>query len=133
MDTNQTGRLDRVETEVSTIRSEMGSVIRDVGSLKADVRGLGSVLGRIEQSMLRAQDRDENKEDRSKPNVVAIISVLITIISIIVGGAWVIGGQLARQDERSVWIERIVSKSEQRLWVGHNGGTTNGESRQEEK
>lgn len=116
---SHSGRLDRVEAEVATIRTEMGG-------LKADVKGLGAILGRIEQSVLRAQERDDSREERSKPNLVAVISVLITLISIIVGGAWLISGQLARQDERSEYQQRQIDRNEQRLWVGHGQGASDG-------
>lgn len=117
-------RIGRVEGEVQTIRSEMGGLKSDVSSLKGDVKGLGSILGRIEQGVLRAQDKSEEREHASKPNLVAVVSVLITIISIIVGGAWLISGQLSRMDERSEWIQRQIDRTERRLWNGraHHGG-----------
>lgn len=113
-DTNAT-RLDRVETEVSVIRSEMGG-------LKADVRSLGAVLSRIEAGVAKAQERTEERDERSKPNLIAVISVLITIISIIVGGAWVIGGQLARLDERSLSRDREMVRVHQDMRDQRNGG-----------
>lgn len=115
-------RIGRVESEVSTIRGEMGALTGEVTSLKADVKGLGGILGRIEQGVLRAQEKSEEREVAGKPNLVAIVSVLITIISIIVGGAWLISGQLARMDERGHWIEKQLDRNEQRLWTSHQGG-----------
>lgn len=107
-------RLDRVETEVSTIRSEMSG-------LKADVRGLGTILSRIEDGVLRAQERAENREAAGRPSLVAVVSILITIIATLVGGAWLVGGQLARLDERSVQREKDVD----RLWGEIRGGQQN--------
>jgi uncharacterized protein (UPF0335 family) len=115
-------RIERVETEVQTVRTEMATLTRDVGGLKADVKGLGSILGRIEQGVLRAQEKSEERDLAGKPNLVAVVSVLITIISIIVGGAWLISGQLARMDERSQWVMKQIDKNEQRIWRAHKGG-----------
>lgn len=114
-------RIGRVENEVSAIRGEMGALTTEVTGLKADVKGLGGILGRIEQGVLRAQERADEREVAGKPNLVAIVSVLITIISIIVGGAWLISGQLARMDERGHWIEKQLDRNEQRLWINKGG------------
>lgn len=89
------GRLTRVETDVNTIRSEMGSIKTEMTSVKADIRGLGGILERIEDSVTRSQDQQDQRLERSRPNMVAVATVLITIISILVGGAWTISGQLA--------------------------------------
>lgn len=94
-------RLDHVETEVRTIRSEMGELKSDVGRLSGDVRALGGILGRIEAGVERAQEKNEQKEQAGRPSIVALVSVLVTIISIIVGGAWMISGNLAKQEERA--------------------------------
>lgn len=99
-------RLDRVETEVLTIRTEMGGIKADVGGLTSDVRALGGILGRIERGVEAAQAKHEEKEQASKPNMLAIVSVLITIISIIVGGAWMISGNISRMDERDKMRDR---------------------------
>lgn len=94
-------RLDRVEGEVSSIRGEIGTLTRDVGSVQSDVKGLGAILGRIETGVERAQAKNDDRLERSKPNLTAVVSVLITIISILVGGAWLIGGQLAALSVRT--------------------------------
>jgi hypothetical protein len=114
-------RVARVETEVQAIRGEMGALTGEVSGLKADVKGLGAILGRIEQGVLRAQERADEREVAGKPNLIAIVSVLITIISIIVGGAWLISGQLSRMDERSVWIQHMIDRNEQRIWLDRGG------------
>lgn len=105
-------RLDRVESDVQTIRSEMGTMTSEIGAVKADVRGLSAILSRIEDGVMRAQERHEDREAAAKPNPVLLASVLITFMSIIVGGAWVIGGSIARDDERSTWITRELDRLE---------------------
>lgn len=84
----------------------MTQLSTDVTGLKADVKGLGGILGRIEQGVLRSQEKSEEKEASSRPNLVALISILITIISILIGGAWTIAGALARSDERDIQRSR---------------------------
>jgi hypothetical protein len=120
-------RIVRVESEVQSLRDGMGQLSTDLGNLKADVKGLASILGRIEQGVLRAQERSDEREVAGKPSIVALVSVLITVISIIVGGAWLISGQLSRMDERSIWIQRQIERNEQRLWLGRG---THGEPTQ---
>ena len=115
-------RISAVETEVQTIRSEVGGMRTELGVVKADVKGLGAILNRIEQGILRAQDQQDHREAQSKPNLVAVVSVLITMITIIVGGAWAISGQLSRMDERSIWVQRQIDRNEHRLWREHAGG-----------
>lgn len=117
------GRLDRVESEVSTIRGEIGGIIKDVSAVRADVRGLGSVLQRIEQGVSNAQQRFDDDKQASRINPIAMGSVLLTIISILVGGSWLISGELSRHDERSIHQQRQVDRIEQRMWVsGVRGG-----------
>ena len=72
-------RLSAVETEVQTIRTEMGGIRTEMVAVKSDVKGLGAILGRIEEGILRAQDQQDQKERLSKPNLVAIVSVIITV------------------------------------------------------
>jgi cell division protein FtsB len=105
---NYEARFNRVEGEMGSLRGEVSTLTNDVAGLKADVKGLGGILGRIEQGVLRAQEKSDEKEDRNKPNLIAVVSVLITIISIIVGGAWMIGGALARSDERDKQRDREI-------------------------
>lgn len=87
----------------------MVSLSSDVAGLKSDVKGLGNILGRIEQGVLRAQEKSEEKEDRNRPNLIAVVSILITIITILVGGAWTIGGNQARSDERDKQRDREIA------------------------
>jgi hypothetical protein len=125
---SDSSRLDRVENDITTIRTEMGGIVRDVGGLKSDVRGLGAVLTRIEDSISKAQERHDDREDRARPSLVAVVSVLITVISMLIGGAWLIAGQLGRQDERSVWQQRQMDRVEHRVWLHQNdrGGDRSG-------
>jgi hypothetical protein len=124
-------RLDRVEGEVGAIRSEMSGMRTDMSQVQADVKGLGAILSRIEQGVLRAQEQQDQREALAKHSPVAIATVLVTIMSLLVGGAWMIGSNVARVDERSQWMERQQELTEQHVWVmahpGHNGGATSGE------
>lgn len=108
------GRLDRVETEVSSIRTDIGGLKSELTGLKGDVRGLGSILQRIEEGVSQAQQRFETDKRDNRINPVAMASVLITIISILVGGAWLIGGQLSGLAVRTSELanQRVVDAAE---------------------
>ena len=123
MDVNAHGeRLDRVETEVATIRDEMGGLKSEMSGLKSDVRGLGGILQRIEQGVAQAQQRFDDDKQASRTNPVALATVLLSIISILIGGAWLVSGELARHDERSTHQLRQLVLAEQRQWEGRNRG-----------
>lgn len=96
-------RLDRVEIEVSEIRTGMAE-------MRSELRGLSGFMSRIERA-LESRDRDD-AEDRkaSRPNIIAIVAVLISIISALIGGAWLIGGQNARFDERDRQRDRELAR-----------------------
>jgi hypothetical protein len=114
---NHDARIGRVESEMGGLRQEVGTLTTDMVGLKSDVKGLGGILGRIEEGVLRAQQKSEEKESASRPNFIAVISILITIISIIVGGAWAISGQLSRMDERDLQRNReldLITKARDR-------------------
>lgn len=122
---SEAARLDRVETEVSSIRTEQLQLRDEVGGLKATVQSFGAVLTRIEDGIVRAQERDDHAKERSRPNITAVISVLVTIILALVGGSWVTAGQIARQDERALaqvremdqlheWVARMDNRQWQR-------------------
>lgn len=102
-------RLDKVESEVSTIRTEMAG-------LKSDVRGLGSILSRIEQGVASAQQRFDDDKHASRVNPIALATVLLAIITTLIGGAWLIGGELARQDEQNIYQQRTIDTTERRQW-----------------
>jgi hypothetical protein len=93
-------RLDRVEDEISTIRSEMGGLKTEMGLVKADVRGLSAILSRIEQGVVRAQDQQDERDTRSRTPPIALATVLVTIMSLLVGGAWMIGSTTAATNAR---------------------------------
>lgn len=118
----QSVRLDRVETEVSTIRNEMGGIKSEVSGLKAQMRGFGDVLQRIDAGVAAAQQRFEDDKQASRINPIALATVLISIISILVGGAWLVSGELARHDERSAFQQRSIDKIEQRQWDSRAAG-----------
>lgn len=124
-------RLDRVEGEVSGIRSEMGDIKTEMGRVQADVRGLGAILTRIEQGVLRSQEQQDQREASSRHSPVAVATVLVTIMSLLVGGAWMAGSNIARLDERSTWEQRQEDRLEQRVWiVDHRGEQPRGEPSQ---
>lgn len=112
-------RLTHVEREVSTIRGEMAGLTKEMGDVRADVRGLGSILGRIEQGVAEAQQRFDNDKQAARLNPIALATVLLSIITILVGGAWLISGELARHDERSIYQQRMLDRVEQRQWALH--------------
>lgn len=87
-----------------------------MAEIRSDVRGLGSILQRIETGVAEAQQRFDNREQASRLNPIAMGSVLLTIISILVGGSWLISGELARHDERSMYQQRILDRMELRQW-----------------
>lgn len=116
-------RVERVETDVLNLRSDFASVTRDIDAVKSDIKALGGILVRIESGVQRAQEKSEERSERNKPNLTAIVSVLITIISILVGGAWLISGSLATFDERTTERSREfdqlhaqIARVEQHQW-----------------
>jgi hypothetical protein len=86
-------RLDKVEGEMTTVRTEMAG-------LKAQMRGFGDVLNRIEQGVASAQQRFDDDKQAARINPIALATVLISIISILVGGAWLVSGGLATSATR---------------------------------
>jgi len=106
-------RLARVEAEVVTMREDFSVFTRDMDVVKGDLKSLGNILNRIETGVLRAQEKAEERSERNKPNLTAIVSVLITIISILVGGAWLIGGSLSTLTVRTT--ESLRERDEMRI------------------
>lgn len=123
-------RLDRVESEVGAMRSDMGGLRTEVSNVQADVRSLGTILKRIEEGMLRAQDQQDQKEAQSRHSPVAVATVLITFMSMLVGGAWMIGSNAARMDERTNMLLREQDRTDARMWYIDHGGQQRGESNQ---
>lgn len=113
-DTNQ--RFEKVETEVSNLRDDFSLFTRDLDVVKSDIKALGGILIRIEGGVTRAQEKAEERSERSKPNLTAIVSVLITIISILVGGAWLIGSSLSNLTVRTQ--ESLRERDEIRIELG---------------
>lgn len=101
-DVEHGSRLTRVESEVETIRGELNS-------LNSQMSSFGSILQRIEQGIT-------NDRQASRINPIALATVLITIISVLVGGSWLISGELARGDERSAYQMKMIDRVEQRQW-----------------
>jgi hypothetical protein len=153
---NTNSRLGRVEAEADGMRSEMGGIKAemsgiksDVSGLKSDVKAFGGILSRIEQGVARNQERSEEKESQGRPSLVAMISVLITLISIIVGGAWVISGSLARQDasitradqtaavlvavrDREVdQLKTRIDRNEEHIWDNRRAPSSTGSAKQD--
>lgn len=121
-------RLDKVETEVQTITREMGGLKSDMSGIKAGMRGLGDILQRIDASVSAAQQQWQDDKQASRINPIALTTVLISIISILVGGAWLVSGAIARQDERSIHQQQIIDRVEQRQWAisGRQQGGSDG-------
>lgn len=109
-------RVTRVEGDVEVIKTEIGGIKAQMTGLQSDMRGLASILHRIEEGVASAQQRHENDKLASRMNPIAFGSVLLTIISILVGGAWLISGELARHDERSFHQQRMIDQIERRQW-----------------
>ena len=109
-------RLTRVEGEVEAIRGDLGGIKTNMTKLETSMRGLGDILQRIEQNVAQAQDRHDHEKMASRLNPIAFASILITIITILVGGAWTISGQLAREDERSQVQMHQIELIEFRQW-----------------
>lgn len=114
-------RISRVEGEVEAIRNDLGGIKTEMSGLKAGMRGLGDVLQRIEQSVASAQQQWQDDKQASRINPIALATVLISIISILVGGAWLVSGDLARHDERSIYQQRLIDKLERQQEGGSNG------------
>lgn len=110
-------RLTRVENEVSGIKT-------DVADLKAQMRGFGGILERIEVGISTSQKQAIEDKNASRTNPVALATVLITIISILIGGAWLISAELARGDERSLYQQKMLDRIELRQWQQRRGSAS---------
>lgn len=100
---SNTRRLDRVETEVSEIRSGLTE-------LRTELRGLGQFMSRIERALESRDAQEVVERQASRPNIIAIAAVLFSIVSALIGGAWIVGGQTARFDERDHQRDREVAR-----------------------
>lgn len=115
-------RLGKVEAEVKGITTEIGGLKNEMTGLKAGMRGLGDILERIEKNVGDAQQQWHDDKQAARINPIALATVLISIISILVGGAWLVSGSLARQDERSIQQQRELDRMEWRQWQLHKAG-----------
>ena len=104
-------RIGRVESDVQSMRESMGALASDVTGLKADVRGLGSILGRIEQGVASAQQQWQDDKQASRINPIALTTVLVSVISILVGGAWLVSGGLATNATRLEEQDRSMART----------------------
>jgi hypothetical protein len=107
-------RLDKVEGEITTVRTEMAG-------LKAQMRGFGDVLERIERGVASAQQQFHDDKQAARINPIALATILISIISILVGGAWLISGGLAtsatRLEEQDKSLARISGQRDREFDV----------------
>jgi cell division protein FtsB len=77
-------------------------------------------------SVSNAQQQWQDDKQASRINPIALTTVLISIISILVGGAWLVSGSLARSDERSVHQQRkVIDRMELRQWLLQGMGGPN--------
>lgn len=69
---------------------------RKLTTVEGDIRAFGGILQRIEQSVSKAHDAMDAQDERSRHSPVAIATVLVTIMSMLVGGAWVTGSRISQ-------------------------------------
>lgn len=112
MASDQGSRLTRVEGEVDTIRGE-------ITGLKSKVESFGAILTRIESGIAQASQQAADDKKASKINPVALATVLVTIITGMMAGSWLISAELSRHDERSMWQQKQIDRIEQRQWDAH--------------
>lgn len=105
---SNTRRLDRVETEVDALRTVVAEV-------RGDMRSVIIGLGEIKDSLKTRDRQDEESRRAGRPNIVAIVAVLVSIVSAMIGGAWVIGGLTARLDERDLQRDRQMARMEREI------------------
>jgi hypothetical protein len=108
-------RIAAVETEVHGLKT-------DIAGVKSDVKGLSAILSRIEVGISQARSEQTEREALHRVNPVAVVTVIITLMSMMVGGSWMISGKIERMDERSVWVQKQVDRNEQRIWRYRHGG-----------
>jgi hypothetical protein len=99
-------RGDSAATRLGRLEADVGGLKIGFGRLEADVRNFGAILGRIEDGIVRAQTEAADKERLSKPPVVAVVAVLITLIMALISGAYISGANYARLDERTLSQQR---------------------------
>lgn len=82
-------RITRAEDDIDGLKSNM---IR----LEVQMKGFGDILSRIEVGIRDAQNDLHSK----RINPIALATVLISMLTFMIGGAWLISGQLSRTDVR---------------------------------
>lgn len=102
-DGSNTRRLDRVESDVASLSSSLTKV-------EAKIDGFGAVLGEIKEGIKTRDHREAQSELAKRPSIVAIISVLATVVAGLIGGAWVIGYALGSLNERDEQRDKEVSR-----------------------
>lgn len=113
-------------SRLTHVEGEIGGIKTAVAQLKIQMQGLGDILSRIEGGISQAQQQALEDKRGSRVNPVALATVLISIITVLIGGAWLVGGELARHDERSIHQQHMVDQIELRQWQQHTGGTPSG-------
>ena len=123
-DGSNTRRLDRVETEVDALRGVVSEV-------RSDIRSVVVAVGEIKDSLKTRDSREAEERHASRPNIYAISAVLFSVLSALIGGAWIIGGTTARLDERDIQrdkqlarIELEMDRIEARQWNGRRATET---------
>lgn len=90
------------------------------------MRGFGEILTRIEDGVRNAQQQWHDEKQASRINPIALATVLVSIITVLVGGSWVIGSELARHEERSQYQQYLINQVETRQWGETQHGGTSG-------
>lgn len=105
-------RLGRVESEVSSIKQDVAKLEKGFTNVQADVRNLGNILSRIEQGVVAQGQRFDNDKQATRVSPVAVVTIIITVLSMMVGGSWLISGSLAttsiRLDENDKQTGRLI-------------------------
>lgn len=113
-------------SRLTHVEGEIGGIKTAVAQLKTQMQGLGDILSRIEGGISQAQQQALEEKHASRVNPVALATVLVSIISVLIGGAWLVGGELARHDERSQYQQRMIDRIELRQWQQRPGEAQSG-------
>jgi hypothetical protein len=110
-------------TRLARVEKEVGGIQNEITGLKAQMRGFGDILNRIEQGVAAAQQRFDDDKQAARINPIAVAAILITIITTLVGGAWVVSGELSKHDAVSEFQQKMLDRMEQRQWEGGHRGS----------
>lgn len=86
-------RLSRAEDDIDGLKANM---IR----FEVQMRGFGDILSRIEIGIKESQERAHNDIQSKRINPIALATVLVSMLSFMIGGSWLVSGQLSRTDIR---------------------------------